>query len=63
MSFLATTLGIVCAGSGVVHTYCSRRRRAAKLGKKAVFLLLLSVLSFFVEASHILLQLLLFLPP
>ena len=38
-------------------------RRAAKLGKKAVFLLLLSVLSFFVEASHILLQLLLFLPP
>ena len=41
MSFLATTLGIVCAGSGVVHTYCSRRRRAAKLGKKAAFLLLL----------------------
>ena len=40
MSFLATTLGIVCAGSGV-HTYCSRRRRAAKLGKKAAFLLLL----------------------
>ena len=54
---------------GGVHVFllqgCRNRssRRAAKLGKKAVFLLLLSVLSFFVEASHILLQLLLFLPP